>query len=228
MKKIVVFTAIFVAVTSLATAEIGLAVGAKGVAGFPAGTTFVDGLFPSTSKQVPTVNGGGAIFVRYELPLALPLDSKLGVQLDVGFNANNGSSIEYEIPILGKSKQTISFNTLDIPLLITYRLPIGSLLDVRAGVGPNFALVLGKVKFASYLAGTKLPTIEVDIASKLLIGILADVGVGINLGPGALLVDVRFLNDFTKLAVDANGNGNKMDFLTRRNLSFSVGYEMKF
>lgn len=225
MKKIVVFAAMFVAIASLATAEVGLAVGAKGVIGFSTGTTFVNQI-PSGAKQVPTVNGGGAIFVRYELPLALPLDSKLGVQLDVGFNANNGSSIESEIPILGKYKQTISFNTLDIPLLITYRLPIGSLLDVRVGVGPNFGLVLGKVKATTQLDRTKLATVDDDVASKFLIGLMADVGVGINLGPGALLVDVRFLNDFTKFAV--GDKDNKFDLLTRRNLSFSVGYEMKF
>lgn len=225
MKKIVVFAAIFVAVTSLATAEIGLAVGAKGVAGFPAGTT-LESKLGSGEKMVPTVNGGGAVFIRYELPLALPLDSKLGVQVDVGFNANNGVAIEYEIPILGKFKEINSFNTVDIPLLVTYRLPVLGLLDVRVGVGPNFGIVLGKVKRDEYLNGTKQATGEDDVASKLLIGLLADVGVGFNLGPGALLVDVRFLNDFTKLAT--GDKNNKSDVLTRRNLSLSVGYEMRF
>lgn len=223
MKKIVVFAAMFVAVASLATAEVGLAVGAKGVIGLPAGTTLEQKLGDG-EKMVPTANGGGAVFIRYELPFALPLDSKLGVQLDVGFNANNGGAIENKDL---KCKSTVSFNTLDIPLLITYRLPIGSLLDVRVGVGPNFGIVLGKMKQTVVLDGKKLdPVGESDVASKFLIGLMADVGVGLNLGPGALLVDVRFLTDFTKFAI--GDKDNKLDLLTRRNLSFSVGYEMKF
>lgn len=225
MKKLVVFAAMITIVASLATAEIGLAVGAKGAVGLSLGTTFVDGLFPSTSKQAPTVNAGGAVFARYELPFALPLDSKLGVQLDVGFNANNGSSMKTDLIIL-EQKDTVSFNTLDIPLLITYRLPINSLLDVRAGVGPNFGIALGKIKATTKENGVKVYTGEDDAASKLLIGLMANVGVGINLGPGVLLADVRFLNDFTKLA--AGDKNNKTDLLTRRNLSLSVGYEMKF
>lgn len=225
MKKIVVFAAMIVAVVSLATAEVGLAVGAKIVVGLPAGTTLEQQL-GSSDKMVPTANGGGTVFIRYELPLALASDSRLGVQVDVGFNANNGASIESELPILGKRKQTVSFNTVDIPLLVTYRLPVLGFLDVRVGVGPNFGLVLGKFKSDAYLNGTKLASVEDDIASKLLIGILADVGVGFNLGPGTLLADVRFLNDFTKFAI--GDKDNSVDFLTRRNLSFSVGYEMKF
>lgn len=224
MKKFVVVVAMFVAVVSLATAEVGLYVGAKGVVGLSAGTTLEQQL-GSGEEIVPVVNGGGAVFIRYEFPFALPLDSRLGVQLDVGFNANNGTSAKIDLIIL-ELEDTVSFNTLDIPLLITYRLPVNDLLDVRVGVGPNFGIVLGKVKRDEYLNGTKQTTREYDVASKLLIGLLADVGVGFNLGPGALLVDVRYLNDFTKLAT--GNKANSTDLLTRRNLSLSVGYEMKF
>lgn len=225
MKKLVVLAAMITVVASLATAEIGLAVGAKGVIGLPAGTKMVEKI-PDGYKQKATVNGGAAVFARYELPLALPLDSKLGVQLDIGFNANNGGAMETEI--LGKKlKQTISFNTLDIPLLITYRLPIIDLLDLRVGVGPNFGIVLGKMKQKVKGGPIDLDnSTDVELASKVLVGLMADIGVGINLGPGALLVDVRFLNDFSKLKTKVGDE--KKDFLTRRNLSFSLGYEMKF
>lgn len=225
MKKLVVFAAMITIVASLATAEIGLAVGAKGVVGLPLGTK-LEVTIPNDYKQSLTVNGGGAVFARYELPFALPLDSKLGAQLDVGFNANNGGALSTKNGISPKVKDSVSFNTLDIPLLITYRLPVNSMLDVRCGIGPNFGLVLGKVKNVTKSGSSAPVKIEDDVASKLLIGLMADVGVGFNLGPGTLLADVRFLNDFTKFAVGVKNN--KTDLLTRRNLSLSVGYEMKF
>lgn len=226
MKKLVVLAAMITVVASLATAEIGLAVGAKGVIGLPLGTKMVEKI-PDGFKQKVTVNGGGAAFVRYELPFALPLDSKLGVQLDIGFNANNGGALENKSGSV-TTKQTISFNTLDIPLLIAYRLPVNDLLDVRVGVGPNFGIVVGKMKQKLTIKGgpDTDTTTDVDIDSKVLVGLLADVGVGINLGPGALLADIRFLNDFSKLKTKVGDV--KTDVLTRRNLSLSVGYEMKF
>lgn len=236
MKKIFVLISAFVFVASVATAEIGLAVGAKGVFGFPIGTqresAFDDAMKNNLNvsgevdvKKMAMVNGGGALFVRYELPWGLPFNNKIGFQLDASFNANNGISKTYES--YGKKIDVhTSFHTVDIPLLVTYRIPVG-IVDFRMGVGANLGIAVGDASYKFRTSGIRdEETIKKEIAKRLLIGLVADLGAGFNLGPGALLVDVRFLTDFTKLEIQEKDI--KHDVITRRNLSISMGYEIRF
>lgn len=236
MKKIFVLISAFVFAASVATAEIGLAVGAKGVFGFPIGTqrenTFDDAMKNNlnvsgevTIKKMAMVNGGGALFVRYELPWGLPFNNKIGFQLEGAFNANNGISKTYES--YGKKIDVhASFHTVDIPLLVTYRIPVG-IVDFRVGVGANLGIAVGDASYKFRTSGIRdEETVKKEIAEKLLIGLVGDIGMGFKLGHGALLADVRFLTDFTKLEIKEKDI--KYDVLTRRNLSISVGYEMRF
>lgn len=246
MKKLAIFLILIAVAGSFATAEMGLSVGAKGVIGLPLGTTLNNDiendlnaqirsyyplLNPNAQKQL-SVNGGGAIFVRYELFYILPLDSRIGFQFEIGFNGNNGiglktDEIGHALKAQGEIKT--SFNTLDIPLMVTYRIPLSD-LDIRMGLGGNLGIVLGKTKLKYIYDHTNSPRkiieTEYDIVNKLLIGLVAEVGVGVYVGPGTFVANLRYLNDFTKLK-GVYGN-TSMDILTRRNLSVSLGYEMRF
>lgn len=246
MKKLAIFVAMLIVVTSLAIAEIGLSVGAKGVIGLPLGTKLNDSIedtlineiksyYPLLSpraKDQLTVNGGGSVFVRYELFYILPLDSRIGIQFEVGFNGNNGiglktDEIGHEQKAQGEVKT--SFHVLDMPLLITYRIPLSD-TDVRIGIGPNFGIVLGKAKVTYIYDRTNNPKrtseIEYDVSNKLLMGLAVELGIGVGIGPGTFVANLRYINDFTKLK--GIYENTTVEVLTRRNLSLALGYEMRF
>lgn len=232
MKKILALVAAMIFVASVATAEIGLAVGAKGVLGFPVGTrresSFDDNMKGMLNvsggvdiKRMAMLNGGGALFVRYELPWGLPFNNKIGFQLETAFNANNGISKTYQS--YGKQMDVhTSFHTIDIPLLVTYRFPVG-IVDFRVGVGPNLGIAVGDASYKFRYSGVSAEDkIKMEINNRLLIGLAWELAFGFNVWHGAFVTNIRYLNDFTKLEI------NKNDFLTRRNLSVSIGYEVRF
>lgn len=238
MKKILILVSVFAFVASVATAEIGLAVGAKGVFGFPIGTqressfdnnmqNMASAAGGVTTKNMAMANGGGALFVRYELPWGLPLNNKIGFQLETAFNANNGISKTYESNDKKIDVHT-SFHTIDIPLLVTYRFPIG-IVDFRVGVGPNFGIAVGDASYKFRESGVRdEDTIKSEITKRLIIGLAFEFAFGFHLGRGAFVTNIRYLNDFTKLEIKEINSGMKSDLLLRRNLSFSLGYEVRF
>lgn len=239
MKKILILVSAFFFVASVATAEIGLAVGAKGVFGFPVGTqrdsgfdnimqNMLGGSGGVTTKNIAMANGGGALFVRYELPWGLPLNNKIGFQLETAFNANNGISKTYEINSKKMDVHT-SFHTIDIPLLVTYRFPIG-IVDFRVGVGPNFGIAVGDASYKFRYSDVKdEKKIKSEMDKRFLIGMVWELAFGFHLGRGAFVTNIRYLHDFTKLEIEKiDGILTEPDVLIRRNLSFSLGYEVRF
>ena len=64
------------------------------------------------------------------------------------------------------------------------------------------------------------------IDSKALFGMTFGMAVGFPVGPGSIVGDVRYLNDFSK--VISSYMGTTDDCVTRRSLNISLGYQTYF
>jgi hypothetical protein len=142
----------------------------------------------------------------------------LSVQAELNFLIGQGgkkskSGVDY----------TLSYNSLDIPVLIKYTF-LDDPLIFGVQVGPQLSLPLGEIEFEFEASGySDSDNIDSD---GITFGAVAGVYLGYPLGPGSIIGDVRFLFDFTSLKGKASGE--TMDVLTRRGLIFTLGYGFSF
>ena len=199
-----------------------ITVGAKGTFGMNLGSKLAVEL-PDDAKNAFMVNGGGSIYGRYNLPF-LPA---LGVQLEFGLTANNGAGMKVEM--LGvETTTTISYLSLDFPLLVTYDIPVGSIM-ITPMVGINFSVPVGSPKFVFKTDENEASMDMGDLKDTGFIpGIVAGVEVGIPVGPGSITAGLSYVNDFTPVKLKSDGFDEKVDLLTRRNFNISLGYALKF
>ncbi len=244
MKKIVAMAVVAAVAVSMVCAQIGVTAGVKGTFGMNLGSTLTDdgkeGVtmgydIDLTNKVV--VGGGGAIYGRYNMPFHAPL----GVQLELGIFANNGVAVDVDdsfddggVKVNVTGSASCSYLSMDIPLLITYDIPVGPVV-ITPFVGPNFSIPLGKLKskleYTAKMEGfgeekTDEST-EYDIDPRFIPGIVAGVEVGLPLGPGSLVADLRYVNDFTNVTIVPEGF-DAVEMFTRRSFDISVGYALKF
>lgn len=222
MKKLCIILLVFVGTLSMATAQITL--GAKGIFGIGVGTT-IEGPMKDwlendqQVKEKNVIGGGGGIFFRYNLPFF----SSLGFQTELDVVARNGIKTVEDV---GYSQNTMimSYTSLELPLLVTYNFALGPVcLTLLAG--PHISFPLGTMKAE---INTE-PQEPASIDSKALVGITVGTAVAIPVGPGAIVTDIRYLNDFSKLKVETTYPEMPLtDILTRRALQVSLGYQFTF
>lgn len=189
MKKIIAMAVVAAVAASMVRAQI--TVGAKGTFGMNLGSK-LDGELPDDAKNAFMVNGGGSIYGRFNMPF-LPA---LGVQLEFGLTANNGAGVKVEM--LGvEMTETYSYLFLDFPLLVTYDIPVGSIM-ITPMVGVNFSVPVGSPKVTINVDGEK-DSAKVDgvKVAGFIPGIVAGVEVGIPAGPGSVTAGLSYVNDFT-------------------------------
>lgn len=225
MKKIIALVAVAAISVSMVCAQIGLTVGAKGNFGMNAGTAVAEDIkeFAKDGKNVFMVNGGGAVYARYNMPFHAPL----GVQMEIGIRANNGGGLKVD-----DTSVKMSYTTMDIPLLITYDIPVSSLV-ITPMLGLNFGIPVGKGKWTMETPdGEASSKVEVTGLPKVKAGIVVGADVALPLGPGSLTGGLSYIADFSEVMVvlpeeyTPNSIGAKK-VLTRRNLNISVGYAIK-
>ena len=225
MKKIIALVAVAAVSISMVCAEIGLTVGAKGNFGMNAGPAVTDSAkkMVKDGKNVFMVNGGGAVYARYNMPFHAPL----GVQMEIGIRANNGGGLKVD-----DYSMKMSYTTMDIPLLVTYDIPVSSLV-ITPMLGLNFGIPVGKGKWTTKTPfGEGSSKVEVTGLPKVKAGIVVGADVALPLGPGSLTGGLSYIADFSEIGVlipyeNSPSDLQAVEVLTRRNLNISVGYAIK-
>ena len=235
MKKIVLVLTTALLFVSLASAQI--TIGAKGIFTLNAGTkeaedfqnlkndisTVVEHVGASFDSQL-VVGGGGGLFVRYNMPFL----SSLGIQTGLDVLANNGYKVEAAKTISEKTYSasiSATYTSLELPILITYDIGLGP-VTLTLLLGPNISFPINKMKVTTALNSSSA-TDEWNIANKAIFGITGGAAVALRLGPGSLVTDIRYTNDFTPVKGGEKDSENPMDLFTRRALALSLGYQIR-
>lgn len=217
MKKIILALVLLCVIFPLAFSSVSLGVRANG--GLNLGTKEATDMGDIDKKVLPGFGAG--LYARWDLPI-VPF---LGIQSGLDFYAGNG--IKFGGEIAGeKLSLTYSYNTLDIPVLVTFRLPLG-LVKTTLYAGPNFSFPVGKVKVSATGLGSETDGEAFDIDSIMVFGMQAGIDTSLGLGPLDLVLGLRYINDFANTKVKTLDSVGE-DFLTRRNLILSLGVEFGF
>lgn len=218
MKKIILALVLLCVIFPLAFSSVSVGVRANG--GLNLGTKEASDLDDAFDKKVLPGFGAG-LYARWDLPI-VPF---LGIQSGLDFYSGNGMKFGEEIAG-EKSSLTYSYNTLDIPVLVTFRLPLG-LVKTTLYAGPNFSFPVGKVKVSATGAGSKIEGDAFEFDSIMVFGMQAGIDTSLGLGPLDLVLGLRYINDFANTRIKYTDSTSD-DFLTRRNLILSLGVEFGF
>lgn len=236
MKKMLLVLTTALLFVSLASAQI--TIGAKGIFTLNAGTKgtkdfedFLSGMDGSllgtlSTKPEMVVGGGGGLFVRYNMPFL----SSLGIQTGLDVLANNGYKVNGTFTlgsVENSSTVTATYTSLELPILVTYDIGLGP-VTLTLLLGPNISFPINKMKVTTSNTITDSPkTNEWNIANKAIFGITGGVAVALRLGPGSLVTDIRYTNDFTPVKGGEKDSENPIDLFTRRALALSLGYQIR-
>lgn len=218
MKKIILALVLLCVIFPLAFSSVSVGVRANG--GLNLGTKEATEMDDFLDKKVLPGFGAG-LYARWDLPI-VPF---LGIQSGLDFYAGNG--IKFGGEIAGeKLSSAFSYNTLDIPVLVTFRLPLG-LVKTTLYAGPNFSFPVGKVKVSATGLGSETDGEAFDIDSIMVFGMQAGIDTSLGLGPLDLVLGLRYINDFANTKIKISESVSE-DLLTRRNLILSLGVEFGF
>lgn len=209
-------------------------------AGSKEGPLFTDdGQDDYIDKVHPLVGGGFGIYANFGL---VPLGNvgKFGLQPELNFNFHNGIKIDYDIA--GQSATQKAFDhTFDIALLAMFKFDCTKKVQFNVGVGPYLGIPMyGEMETESSKKGyTVTKTYKVNGKEDdgvtvsfdgIQFGLAFDAGVGFKVGPGNIVVDLRYMLDLMKTDIEiktSDGTDTK-GAMTRRSLNIGVGYEFKF
>lgn len=216
MKKIILALVLLCVIFPLAFSSVSLGVRANG--GLNLGTKEATDAGDILDNKKVLPGFGAGLYARWDLPI-VPF---LGIQSGLDFYAGNG--IKFGGEIAGeKLSLTYSYNTVDIPVLVTFRLPLG-LVKTTLYAGPNFSFPVGKVKVSATGLGSETDGKSFDIDSIMVFGMQAGIDTSLGLGPLDFVLGLRYINDFANTRIKTSGNVSD-DFLTRRNLILSLGVQ---
>ena len=143
--------------------------------------------------------------------------------------ANNGYKVNGTLTtFLGRESTltaTATYTSLELPILVTYDIGLGP-VTLTLLLGPNISFPINKMKVTTALNSSSA-TDEWNIANKAIFGITGGAAVALRLGPGSLVTDIRYINDFTPVKAGEKDSENPMDLFTRRALALSLGYQIR-
>jgi hypothetical protein len=128
---------------------------------------------------------------------------------------NNGMEISGQGRVI-----RIDYHTIDIPLLVRWNF-IQAPVAVGLAIGPYISLPAGRLNLSLGDKGAAL-----DMKGYTL-GIAAGFTLGYRFGPGSLVADVRYLNDFGSLHIREDFGEGMQDanICVRRSINITAGYE---
>ena len=236
MKKIWCVLITFV-LAALASA-LDFAVGARGNfnmnLGTSAGENGVSGMKRYDSS--PIVLGGG-FGVWGHIGFFDFAGMTLGATLEFGMNFHNGKSHKRNLADEQWTMGTYYDATIDIPVMVALRIPIGKRMKFDFGVGPNFSIPFDgtlRIDFSNGDSITESLDKYVEVTYYMNFGMVFDAGFGYKIGHGHLIFDLRYFLDFTpttyKKTYKKGGVevSDDMEMFYRRSLAIGVGYEFSF
>lgn len=175
----------------------------------------------------PVFTGGFGLYGRYNIP-ALPA---LGFQAEFDMLFNNGESAVIKESFgtdSGTYKSEFTYNTIEIPVLVTYDIKAGP-VTIGLNAGPDFVIPYGKIHAKTTINepdNSDSSRIDEDIASKFIVGAIGGADVNFNAGPVTLGFGLQYEADFMPMK-STNGN-DELEMITRRGLRASISCAMKF
>jgi hypothetical protein len=206
MKKLVALAAA-VAVSAASAFALDLTVGGRGAFGFGLGTS-VD-MEDVDLDMGKSMNFGGAVFGK------IGITDTISVQPELGFTVHKVGMKVSDFDVKG----TGTFNTLDIPVLVGYNLEVADGLTVTPFAGPQLSFALGKCK----MGGDFSDMGDAEFKSPLLFDIVLGANAAYEVGPGAVVADLRY--NLGLIALKEKESEEKL--FTPRALGVSLGYQMK-
>jgi hypothetical protein len=187
-----------------------VAVGAKLGAGFEINRAHSDMIGTGvTPKEESSIAFSASLFGIFRF------NDQFGVQPEIHIMVNNGITATYA----DGGQVSATYTSLDIPLLFHYNFILSPVL-VRVFVGPYLAIPVGKMNMevSGFSGGTSAETKGVTG------GIAGGFVVGYRAGPGHIIADIRYMNDFSEVGV--NYKGIDMKGFLRRSVNITLGYEL--
>jgi hypothetical protein len=185
------------------------AAGARLGAGFEINSAHSDMVgMEDTPKEESLVAFTASLFFMFRF------NDHFGIQPELTVMLNNGIEATYT----DSTQIKATYNSLDIPVLLYYNFILSPIL-VRISVGPYIVIPVGKIN-------VEVPGLTGASGFEnhgFMWGVAGGFGIGFRLGPGSIIGDVRYLNDFTENIITYNGSEQK-GFL-RRSISTTIGYE---
>ena len=142
-------------------------------------------------------------FANFSLPI-----KGLYIQPEVGFHYHNATAQFNDRDV------DFHFMTIDLPVLVYYKFDLNKRFFIMPGIGPKPSFTIGKID----------GDWDFDLLSPFNMGLEIDAVFGINAGSGAVLISVRFSNDFSLMRVD---NDDETKIGSDRSLNVSAGYQFK-
>lgn len=205
MKKILSIISITVLTAVMAFSEVTF--GFRGFGDFGAGTSSKIENMNTDSKK--SWGYGGAVFGK--IPVSVV--ENLYVQPEVGFMHNSVGlkSSKYNI------ESTLSYNSIIMPVLINYGIPLNQSFLLFVEGGPQVSFVMGDLKEEN-------SNFKSDPDSRILFSAIAGIGASYAFTPAmALVTDLRYDLGFSTLKPEKSSEG-----VIPRGLNFSAGFHVKF
>ena len=151
----------------------------------------------------------GALFFKWRIT------DRFGIQPEINLTVNNG--LEYADSV-GAHQGSFSYNSLDIPVLLYFKF-IHSPVSVSVSAAPYLSIPVSKMNVN--ISGVGNTSVE---TTGIVLGVLGGVSVGFPVGPGNIIGDIRYLNDFSDVKI--NYNGRTVNSFLRRSVNVTIGYEL--
>lgn len=203
--------------------------GVRGNVNFQVGTTVNKKNVVATQDAQPGLGGGFGVYTN----LGIVNFGKVlfGVRPEFDMNFKNGFYYKKEGSVV-TTRTEFTTDTIDIPVLLTFGIPLNETVKFDFGAGPYISFPFNGWKsvgstmsaLGSWASNANGKTSPVNW------GLAFDSGLGFKLGPGYLMLDVRYMLDLneTKARAVVAGETIEKGLFTRRSLNVGLGYELTF
>lgn len=220
MKKTIAIVAVLAAALSFASAKsYSFTFGAHGFFGEGWGKSWSDdkandlttlknnGATVANPFEKNMLYGGGA-FVN------LPINGTVGVQPEVNYMVNNAGVTVTKSNLT--TTHTVTYNSIDIPVLLTYKAQKFTFL-----VGPYISIPVSKLNITDVIPVIGSQPDSKEISTKPIFGMAFGANVAERMGGQYLILGARYMLDFSGIGY-TDSNNVEYEF-TRRGLTLDAG-----